>query len=151
MNTRRPKEHYQIIITSGTDARKKPVSFSLTKRTIIFVFTFFLVMIAACLAVSLTAFGQAADSQKQIEALSQKIENQSNLLEDFASQLTYLQASAQERGSADTVQKTSPAAFSKTPALAAADVSKNETLGTLVWPLQSPDSGYDTEWPGPEG
>ena len=154
MNTKQPREHYQVIITSGTDARKKPVSFSLSKRTIIVIIAIFSLIIAACLTVSFMAFGQFSGSQKQIEDLSQKIESQSKKLEDYAAQITTLQESMQGNGktvSNITKKSSSPASSLNAPAPEDAEAAGDEVLGSLAWPLQSPDSGFDADWPGPEG
>ena len=99
MKNKRPREHYQIIITSGTDARKKPVSFSLSKRTIVIIIAVFFLIIAVSLIISFTAFRQISASQKQIEDLSKKIDNQSILLEEYTAQISCLQPSLQDDGS----------------------------------------------------
>lgn len=168
MNKKKPKEHYQVIITSGTDARKKPVSFSLSRKTIVIVITVFFLVIAVSLVISFSAFGQTSKSQKQIEDLTQKIEGQSKLLEEYAAQITGMQTSLQSEKS-----RTVSIPVSKSPSVPAisgtvnaqsdnaaqfidaaddvkAQILNSETLTNLVWPFQDPGSGYD-DWPGPDG
>lgn len=156
--SRKPREHYQVVITSGTDARKKPVSFSLSRRTIVIIIAVFFLVIAVCLVFSLTAFREISASQIQIEDLTQKIESQSKLLEEYAAQITGMQNSLQAGGSKTVSNPVTKSSVSKgspiltlTGLLAETKMISDKGLSNLVWPFQDTDSGYDADWPGPDG
>ncbi len=213
MNNKKPLENFQVIITSGTDARKKPVCFNIRKRTLVIIIAVFFLSIAASLIISATAFMQISDSRKQIQDLTQKMENQSKLLDEYAGETASLQKSLQDGGSrafsnpvsrsapnvseyqsgrqpfitsepggdttrepgqsAEAADKSSAEINAQTEEggtsgqtlqqsagetgqsfsgyLAQAKILDDKDLDYLVWPFQGPDSGYDTDWPGPDG
>jgi len=100
MRNKKPLECYNFIVTSGTDARKRPASFSLTKRTIVIAIAGIVVVITISLGSSVFAFSKITGSQRQIQDLTEKINQQSQLLDEYSKQITGLQTSLQNKNNA---------------------------------------------------
>lgn len=152
MNTKRPREHYQVVITSGTDARKKPVSFSLSKKTVVVFIAVFFLVIAICLVISSTAFLKISESQTQIEVLTKKIENQSDLLEEYAAQINVLKKSMQEGGGMPVsypVSKSSPPAGSRYSGIAQDPAASVQTETAPAEP-SAEEAGRSSEQAAPQ-
>lgn len=74
------KEKYSIIITSETDARKKPRSFSLTRRALIFAVSAIFLLIFACSVGTVFSIVQANKYSERAEALKRQVDDKSGLV-----------------------------------------------------------------------
>lgn len=90
----RKKESFHIIISSGTDCRKKPVALNLKKKSLISLIIVVVVFITACVGASVYFLSTDAQYAKEINSLKNGLEEQSDKLEQYTEEMDSLKQTA---------------------------------------------------------
>ncbi len=90
MVKKKKRERYSVIISSLTDARKKPFVFSITKRKLIFVICAIFVIVTASAGAAVLTSSEAIIGSVEAEALKARSKGNAVVLNTYSQQLTKL-------------------------------------------------------------
>ncbi len=110
------KESFHIIISSGTDCRKKPVALHLKKKSLLSLIIVVIVFITACVGASIYFLSSAAQYTKEINALKNGLETQSDQLKQYTEEMDSLQQNAPSASPGASMQGEGKQAGSASPA-----------------------------------
>jgi hypothetical protein len=77
-------ELYSVIISSETDARKKPAAFNVRHRTIVIAAVGVLLVVAISAGLTVMSIFQASDYSERIEALRTQVDIQSSIIDMYS-------------------------------------------------------------------
>lgn len=93
----RRKESFNIMIASGTDARKQPVMFNIHKNKAVILFCAALIFFAGILSASIILLVKNLNNAGEISALEQTLLKQNTLMETYSKNLQNLQQPAEQK------------------------------------------------------